>query len=268
MISTPSFDPATRDYYEQIAARWHTHPPDYVSNRSWQQKMRALQQWIRDHNLVAGKVLEIGCGSGLLQHLVPDYTGLDLAAGAGAFLHKPFCNASATRLPFPDNTFDAAWSIWTIEHVQHPQEMLDEMRRVVKPGGTVFLCAGYAVDPWIGQGLHKRPFRDLPPAQWPLKVLMPILRSPVYRIAAALGPRFGDMLGYLIRRQPTALRYRAVEPSYSTYWDYDADASVMLDAYNVALYFLSRGDQPYFAGGIMRSLLLRSQAQAYTVCKA
>ena len=44
----------------------------------------------------------------------------------------------AMKLPFEDDTFDGAFICWLLEHVQNPVEMLDEARRVMKSGGTIY----------------------------------------------------------------------------------------------------------------------------------
>lgn len=48
-----------------------------------------------------------------------------------------FSVADATRLPFPDSSFDGAFVCWVLEHVPRPVAVLRELRRVLKPGGIV-----------------------------------------------------------------------------------------------------------------------------------
>lgn len=264
-----STDPANgREYWHRSAAYYQSltdHP--YQHNASWRKKINALMRIIAERGLAHGRVLEVGCHIGLLQDLVPDYVGVDISTGSSRLVYKPFYACSATALPFADSTFDAAWSIWVMEHVDQPEAMLAEMRRVVKPGGTIFLCVAYAVDSWVSQGLHKRPFRDLTPRQQLIKLTLPVRASAPYKIAATLPRRLLHLLRYLVHRQPTELHYGRLQPNFETYWDYDADACSSIDAYQVALYFLSRGDRPYYRSGPVRSLLQRSQPQAYIVQK-
>ena len=48
-----------------------------------------------------------------------------------------FLQGDAMRIPFPDNTFDAVTIAFGIRNVDDPAGCLDEIRRVLRPGGTV-----------------------------------------------------------------------------------------------------------------------------------
>jgi 2-polyprenyl-3-methyl-5-hydroxy-6-metoxy-1,4-benzoquinol methylase len=56
-------------------------------------------------------------------------------------LRLPVFNAAGEALPFPAKSFDAvvAWDV--IEHVQSPARMLEEIGRVLQPGGNAMLTA-------------------------------------------------------------------------------------------------------------------------------
>jgi SAM-dependent methyltransferase len=49
---------------------------------------------------------------------------------------------NAEELPFPDATFDAAFENTLLEHVAGPRRVVDEMCRVLKPGGIIGLRDG------------------------------------------------------------------------------------------------------------------------------
>ena len=252
-------------YLEQAREGSVAHP--YEDNQLWLKHVSALQQLISQRGLATGRVLEVGCGRGELQDIVPHYTGLDLDFNRSKYVAKPFICGSAAQMPFDDDTFDAAWSIWVLEHIPDPNLMLQEMRRVVKPGGVIFLCVAYSVASWISQGLHKRPFGELTWRQKLIKLTIPLRSTAIYKVITRLGLRCLQLLGYLLRRRPTGVRYAPLVPNFEIYWDYDADACASIDAYSVALYFLSREDQPVYRSGLIRSLLQKSQPQAYIVRK-
>jgi ubiquinone/menaquinone biosynthesis C-methylase UbiE len=100
------------------------------------------------------KVIDVGAGTGLITTdiagrvapgkvvaLDPSELLLDVArrAAAGAdVLDVVDCKVGDARaLPFADGVFDRAFCHWVLLHVDQPQEVVAEMRRVVRPGGRV-----------------------------------------------------------------------------------------------------------------------------------
>jgi SAM-dependent methyltransferase len=76
--------------------------------------------------------------------------------------------ADAQSVPeLADHSFDVIVSFETIEHLPHPKVFLSEIRRLLKPGGQIFMSCpnDYRVTPWISEfHLHKfrfNEFRDL-----------------------------------------------------------------------------------------------------------
>jgi ubiquinone/menaquinone biosynthesis C-methylase UbiE len=138
----------------------------------------------------AGRVLEIGIGSGLN---LPFYTdrvaqvvGLEPAPRLLAMTQEAarrqqiaveLIGASAESIPFPDRQFDTVITTWTLCSIPAVSTALNEMRRVLKPTGRLlFVEHGRApeenVRRWqdrltpvwkcIGGGCHlNRPIREL-----------------------------------------------------------------------------------------------------------
>jgi SAM-dependent methyltransferase len=69
-------------------------------------------------------------------------------AGAGV-TNVEFHEADAEALPYDDGSFDVVHAHQVLQHVQHPVRVLEEMRRVCRPGGVVAARDGdYATWTW------------------------------------------------------------------------------------------------------------------------
>jgi ubiquinone/menaquinone biosynthesis C-methylase UbiE len=105
-------------------------------------------------------VLEVGCGTGLVLERIKTFAaaakGIDLSPG---MLEKArargldVLEASATELPFEDNSFDVSCSFKVLAHIPAINMALSEMARVTRPGGT--LIAEF-YNPHSIRGLLKR----------------------------------------------------------------------------------------------------------------
>jgi SAM-dependent methyltransferase len=109
---------------------------------------------------LAGQVVEIGFGSGLnVPFFPPAVTGVaavepadlcwKLAARRVRAASVPVRRAGldGQALGFPDHSYDAALSTWSLCTIPDPVAALREVRRVLRPGGTLhFLEHGLAPD--------------------------------------------------------------------------------------------------------------------------
>ena len=109
---------------------------------------------------LAGDVVEIGFGSGLnvpfypaavtrVAAVEPSNLGWQLAGqrlkAAGLPVRRSGLDGQS--LPFEDGSYDAALSTWTLCTIPDPGAALREVRRVLRPGGTLhFLEHGLAPD--------------------------------------------------------------------------------------------------------------------------
>lgn len=109
---------------------------------------------------LAGEVVEIGFGSGLnIPYYPPTVTRMDavepsdtawrLAAERRALTNVPIHRAGldGQSLPFEDDSHDAALSTWTLCTIPDAVTALREIRRVLRPGGSLhFVEHGLAPD--------------------------------------------------------------------------------------------------------------------------
>jgi SAM-dependent methyltransferase len=105
-----------------------------------------LRYLLEDLAPVGGRVLDVGCGAGSvakavkrerpdLEVLACDMSRSAIAAAGGSPGGVDFRLATAERLPFGDGELDFVWIFDILEHVEHPEQVLREVARVLKPGG-------------------------------------------------------------------------------------------------------------------------------------
>ena len=127
---------------------------EYESGLVWNVFYRTLhRRFIRKVQPVQDKdVLDVGCGTGAVSRRLVSrgarVWGVDYSPGMLAAAREisqenkglTFVEGSACSLPFEDNRFDCVTSAFSFHHFPDAMEALKEMRRVLKPGGEVYLC--------------------------------------------------------------------------------------------------------------------------------
>lgn len=92
-------------------------------------------------------ILDIGCGAGLLSHALAEkghqVTGIDASEGSLAVAREKnsgatFLKTFAENIPLADSSFDAVCAMDLLEHVYEPEKVLQEVSRLLKPGGLFF----------------------------------------------------------------------------------------------------------------------------------
>jgi SAM-dependent methyltransferase len=147
---------------EQVRAYWNQHIHDLeitrhpVGSRGFfedldQYHFEKLHHLLRlvDFDGYRGKsVLEVGCGAAVdLARFARGgaiATGVDLSASAIDLARANFAQqgldgcfevADGEHLPFADNSFDFVYAHGVVQYTPGPQRLVDECRRVLKPGG-------------------------------------------------------------------------------------------------------------------------------------
>jgi phosphatidylethanolamine/phosphatidyl-N-methylethanolamine N-methyltransferase len=98
------------------------------------------------------RVLEVGVGTGINASLYPRHcrvTGIDFSnsmlekaktrIGKKGLSHIRLMQMDAQKLTFPDNSFDIVYAPYLVNCVPDPVKVVQEMRRVCKPGGKIVI---------------------------------------------------------------------------------------------------------------------------------
>ncbi len=113
-----------------------------------------LRQWA---DLEGATVLDVGGGAGYFADAFrgagATYIGLEPDAGEMTARGEPepgTLRGSGEELPIRSGVLDVCYSSNVLEHVRRPWTMADEMVRVTKPGGIIYLSFTPWLSPWGG----------------------------------------------------------------------------------------------------------------------
>lgn len=109
--------------------------------------------WLADlPDFHADRALDVATGSGRFARMLAtrcrEVVGVDLAPAGEADGNVTFQAMDAAQLAFPEGSFDLAAIAWALHHLANPTRVLLEMRRVLKPGGTLLIVEPIRV--WQG----------------------------------------------------------------------------------------------------------------------
>jgi ubiquinone/menaquinone biosynthesis C-methylase UbiE len=134
-----------RIHYDSVADTYDHHY-DHPRGRSYHNH---LSRYLIEALPEEGDLLDIGCGTGLFMDKYIRHggtaVGLDISRkmverGRLRCTGCEFTIGTGEYLPFADAAFDAVASLLVFSYVRHPDVMLAETYRVLRPGGAVAIC--------------------------------------------------------------------------------------------------------------------------------
>jgi SAM-dependent methyltransferase len=214
-------------------------------------------------------VIELGCGNGVLKTVHPGWVGVDLSyqacknvvAGGGRGV-----NGDLEHLPLADGSVDAIISWAALEHVNHPSAALEEIVRVLRPGGFLILGASWNCRFWTVKRLRFRAYASLSLRLRIEKATIPARNLLLWRALCALPTRMRGEISLLLRRPAGRLSYRCMVPQLDATLPHvsDDDAFASIDAHAAICYFVSRGWSCVSHPSAVRRLLVRHEEVVLT----
>jgi len=119
----------------------------YIDNR--RRKAKKIKAVLEDCGKTSGSLLDVGCSLGIFSDFFSrdfEVTGIDIDENALEYAKKKwpkpsFILRSGEETGFDDNAFDVVICAGVYEHVQNPQRLLNEIRRILKPKGVCYFTA-------------------------------------------------------------------------------------------------------------------------------
>lgn len=117
---------------------------DYEENKHWWFVARTniLKAIIESYNDEIENFLDIGCGTGYFLSKIAPIVENAYGIEPHEYNNSKFENiisGTIENIPFDNNTFDFVSCFDVLEHVENPQEALDGILRVLKPGGFAII---------------------------------------------------------------------------------------------------------------------------------
>ncbi len=194
-------------------------------------------------------IIEIGGGvhqerSGYIYREFLNYYPIDISYSS---IHKyvnkynrPGIVADATRLPFEDNSIDAIFTHTFLEHTHKPDKVLEEIIRVLKPGGVIIHADAWNCRWWQRYGVvGLKNFSGMSAKEKLIGIAAYITELRIVRFPPIVIKRGFRLLLNPIHK-PSTLSFKKLKPNYELFLGCDEDAACSIDPIEVMLFYLSR----------------------------
>lgn len=114
-------------------------------------QIRSFYLWLMEKMQLPhhGRLLDVSCGAGEVVQLAAERgletVGVDISevvaliAQQKVGIHAHICVSEGENLPFPNKHFDFVTNIGSLEHYCNPDQGVQEMTRVLQPGGKAYI---------------------------------------------------------------------------------------------------------------------------------
>jgi len=112
-----------------------------IFSKIYERAAKKMCRWCQDFIKKGAKILDLGCGSGIIgktfqEIFQADLIGVDIDDKRISAI--PFQLVDGENLPFPENSFDVALINYVLHHSRDPIALLNEAKRVTKDKIVIF----------------------------------------------------------------------------------------------------------------------------------
>ena len=130
--------------YQEWAADYDDDNDNLLGTVSQPMSVQILQEYVKNKEL---KIIDVGCGTGLVGRELEragfsNFDGIDISKemidiAKRRVYSNLFIGSLNDKLPFADSEYDAALCVGVFTHGHVGSDRLDELARIVKPGGII-----------------------------------------------------------------------------------------------------------------------------------
>jgi ubiquinone/menaquinone biosynthesis C-methylase UbiE len=211
--------------------------------------MNRLVDFLKGELSADAIVIEIGGGvhqkrSGDAYARFKNYYPLDISYSSisryTTTFNKTGFVADAQVLPFKDGTVDCIFTHTFLEHPIHPDKVLEEIVRVLKPGGIVIHNDAWFCRWWHTYGIvGLKRFSSMALSEKLIWLAAKITEIPFLRIPPIILRRLYAEV-FTSKNIKVPLRYRKLKPNYELHLGCDEDAASRIDPMDVVRFYESR----------------------------
>jgi ubiquinone/menaquinone biosynthesis C-methylase UbiE/uncharacterized protein YbaR (Trm112 family) len=140
---------ALSSLYDQASEKYKGSPKScgYASDSSFKHRLNIFKKWINYPGLKNLKILDIGCGTGLMTESLADENevwGVDISAGLLNVARKKgirTVRSSADSLPFRTDEFHLVVCMGVLPYYENPEQILSQICRVTRPNGRILITS-------------------------------------------------------------------------------------------------------------------------------
>lgn len=147
--------------FNKYAERGAYHWEEYKQQTEYGKHANLVKEWLKNET----NILDIGAGDGLITYLIKavgiddNETAVHLAKSKGVNVSL----GSVYQIPYTDELFNAVYFGDVIEHLEHPDDAMREIYRVLIPGGRLYVVTPPALA--SGKLQDKYHYREYTPEQ-------------------------------------------------------------------------------------------------------